>query len=104
MYMIRHRSLFCSHKKGYRPKSALETLSGTDSQSLIVNIRDSFLLIVNINNTTMKQEKFNGAHVYTSPSLFLTEISVEHGFAQSGPEGMDPMSLDAPDYTDGVTL
>ena len=92
--MIRHRSLFCSHKKGDRPKSAVETLSGTDSQSLIVNI----------NNTTMKQEKFNGAHVYTSPSLFLTEISVEHGFAQSGPEGMDPMSLDAPDYTDGVTL
>ena len=82
----------------------METLSGTDSQSLIVNIRDSFFLIVNINNTIMKQEKFNGAHVYTSPSLFLTEISVEHGFAQSGPEGMDPMSLDAPDYTDGVTL
>ena len=59
MYMIRHRSLFCSHKKGYRPKSALETLSGTDSQSLIVNIRDSFFLIVNSNNYTYGTETFN---------------------------------------------
>ena len=57
-----------------------------------------------LTTTAMKQEKLYGDPMYASPTLTCTEITVEQGFAQSDPESMYSMPLDAPDYTDGVTL
>lgn len=39
---------------------------------------------------------------YVTPELSYTEISVENGFAASSET--ENMSLDAPDYSEGVTL
>ena len=49
----------------------------------------------------MKKTDLLGVTGYVTPELSYTEISVENGFAASSET---EMSLDAPDYTDGVTL
>ncbi len=48
----------------------------------------------------MERNVFDKASNYEAPEISATEVSVENGFAAS-PE---TMSLDAPDYLDGVTL
>lgn len=49
----------------------------------------------------MVQKLIDGAVGYEAPVFVSAEVSVENGFATSG---LDSMSLDAPDYEDGVTL
>lgn len=50
----------------------------------------------------MVQKSIDGAVIYEAPVMFSAEVSVENGFAAS--EGVNSMSLDAPDYGEGVTL
>lgn len=50
----------------------------------------------------MVQKSIDGAVIYEAPVMISAEVSVENGFAAS--EGVNSMSLDAPDYGEGVTL
>ena len=50
----------------------------------------------------MKKTDLLGVTGYVTPDVSYPESSVEHGFAASSET--ETMSLDAPDYADGVTL
>lgn len=90
------------------PASVLPKLLGVNSrlfsgaQSLIVNLVPSFPLLSTLTTIIMKKTDLLGVTGYVTPELSYTEISVENGFAASSET--ENMSLDAPDYSEGVTL
>ena len=52
----------------------------------------------------MKKSNLNEDARYISPSIILSAVSVEKGFASSGDEGIDSPRMIISDYGDGVTF